>query len=54
MARRRDHDSDGHLPALPARRAQVNCLHPPPVNGILRIHCMEDKGLIHIVVKASN
>ncbi len=43
MAGRRDHDGDGHSPAVP-----TCCLHPPPVNGILRIHCMEDRGLIHV------
>jgi hypothetical protein len=48
MAGRHDCDSNGHLPAVPACRAQVDCLCPPPVNSILRIHCMEDGGLIHI------
>jgi hypothetical protein len=47
MAGRRDCDGNGHLHAVPAHRAQVDCLCPPPVDGILRIHCMIEGGLIH-------
>ncbi len=47
MTRHRDHDGDGHLPDVPTRRAHVDWLHPPPVNGILSNYCMEDGGLIH-------
>ncbi len=48
MAKQCDCDGNGHLPAVPAHRGQVYCLCPPPVDGILRIHCMEDGGLIYI------
>ncbi len=48
MAGCRDCDGYGHLSAVPARRAQVDCAHTPPVDGALRIHCMVDRGLIHV------
>jgi hypothetical protein len=48
MARRRDCDGNSHSPAVPAHHAQVDCAHPPPVNGVLGFHCMVDGGLIHI------
>ncbi len=48
MTGRRDCDGNGHSPAVAARHAQVDCLCPPPVDGILWIHCMEDGGLIHV------
>jgi hypothetical protein len=48
MAGHRDRDGNGHLPADPARRAQVDCVCPPPVDGVLRIHCMVDGGLINV------
>jgi hypothetical protein len=48
MAGRHDCDGNSHLPAITARRAQVDCAHPLPVNGILWIHCVEEGGLIHI------
>jgi hypothetical protein len=48
MAGRRDRDSNGHLPAVPTHSVQVDHLHPPPGDGILRIHCMEDGGLIDV------
>ncbi len=48
MAGRHDRDNDSHLLAVPARCAQVDHLHPPPVDGILRIHCIENGGLIHV------
>ena len=49
MAGCRDRDGDGHLPAVPAHRAQVDRACTPPVDGALRIHRMVDKGLIHVV-----
>jgi hypothetical protein len=48
MTRRRDRDGNGHLPAVPARRAQVDRAHSPPVYGVLGIHRMVDGGLIHV------
>ncbi len=48
MAKRHDCDGNGHLPAVPACCLQVDSLHPPPIDGILRIYCMEDRGLIHV------
>jgi hypothetical protein len=48
MAGCRDCDGDGHLPAIPTHHAQVDRLCPPPVNGIFRIHCIEDGDLIHV------
>ncbi len=48
MTRCCDRDRDSHLPAVPACHVQVDHLHPPPVDGILRIHRMEDGGLIHV------
>jgi hypothetical protein len=35
MAGRRDSDGDGYSPAVAARRAQVDRLRPPPVDGII-------------------
>ncbi len=43
-----DHDDDGHLPAVAARSGQVDCVGPPPVNGILWIHCVDEGHLIHV------
>ncbi len=48
MAGRHDRVGNIHSPAVPACHAQVDCLYPPSVDGILRIHCMEDGGLIHV------
>jgi hypothetical protein len=48
MAGCRDRDGNGHLSAVPAHCAQVDSLCPPPVDCILRIHPMEDGGLIHV------
>ncbi len=48
MAGCRDCDGNGHLPGVPACRAQVDCARLPPVNGVLGIDCMVDGGLIHI------
>jgi hypothetical protein len=49
MAGCRDRDGNGHSPAIPALRAQVDCARTtPPVDGALRIHCMVDRGLIHV------
>ncbi len=43
-----DHDDNGHLPAVVARRAQVDPARHPTVDGIVWIHCMENGGLIHV------
>ena len=48
MAGRHDRDGNNHLPAVLACRAQVDCARPPPVDGVLGIHCMVDGGLIHV------
>jgi hypothetical protein len=48
MAGRCDRDGDGHSPVVTARRAQVDRARPPPVNGILWIHHVENWGLIHV------
>ncbi len=48
MAGRRDCDGNSHSPAVAGRHAQVDCALPPCANGILWIHCMEDRGLIHV------
>ncbi len=48
MAGRRDRDGHGHLPAVPAHRAQVDRAHPSPVDGVIRIHCMVDLVLNHV------
>jgi hypothetical protein len=43
-----DCNSNSHSPANAAHCAQVDCVRLPPVNGILWIYCMEDRGLIHV------
>jgi hypothetical protein len=50
MAGHRDCDGGGHSSDVAAHHdhAQVDCLCPPPVSGILWIHHMEDGGLIHV------
>jgi hypothetical protein len=48
MAGRPDCDSNGHLPPVAARCAQVDCARPPPVDGILWIHHVEKGGPIHV------
>jgi hypothetical protein len=48
MAGHPDCDGDGHLPAVAARRAQVDRAHPLPAVDILWIHCVDDGGVIHV------